>query len=157
MTKENSRAADEAEIRTLIDHWAKALRAKDADGVVSHYGDNVMFVLAPPLQVSGEADAKNLKAWFSTWQGPIGYDIRDLNIIAGNNVAFCHSLNRMSGTKTDGGNVDMWFRETLGLRKIGGKWMITHEHSSVPFYMDGTFKAAVDLKPLLEQENTNAA
>ncbi|MGH8727711.1 MAG: nuclear transport factor 2 family protein [Burkholderiales bacterium] len=53
----------------------------------------------------------------------------------------------MSGTKTGGENVDMWFRETLGLRKIGGTWMITHEHSSVPFYMDGTFKAAVDLKP----------
>ena len=43
--------------------------------------------------------------------------------------------------------VDLWFRETLGFRKIDGKWTITHEHSSVPFYMDGSFKAAIDLKP----------
>ena len=27
------------------------------------------------------------------------------------------------------------------------QWKIMHEHSSVPFYMDGSFKAAVDLKP----------
>jgi ketosteroid isomerase-like protein len=42
---------------------------------------------------------------------------------------------------------DLWFRATLGFRKIDGKWTITHEHSSVPFYMDGSFKAAIDLKP----------
>jgi ketosteroid isomerase-like protein len=42
---------------------------------------------------------------------------------------------------------DLWFREILGFRKIDGEWTITHEHSSVPFYMDGSFKAAIDLKP----------
>ena len=42
---------------------------------------------------------------------------------------------------------DLWFRATLGFRKIDRKWTITHEHSSVPFYMDGSFKAAIDLKP----------
>jgi ketosteroid isomerase-like protein len=42
---------------------------------------------------------------------------------------------------------DLWFRETLGFRKIDGKCAITHEHKSVPFYMDGSFKAAIDLKP----------
>jgi ketosteroid isomerase-like protein len=47
----------------------------------------------------------------------------------------------------DGEKVDMWLRETLCFRKIDGKWKITHEHESVPFYMDGSFKAAVDLKP----------
>ena len=27
------------------------------------------------------------------------------------------------------------------------RWMATHEHVSVPFYMEGSVKAAVDLKP----------
>jgi ketosteroid isomerase-like protein len=53
----------------------------------------------------------------------------------------------LMATTTDGQNVDLWFRATLGFRKIDGKWTITHEHSSVPFYMDGSFKAAIDLKP----------
>jgi hypothetical protein len=50
-------------------------------------------------------------------------------------------------TTAQGEKVDLWFRATLGFRKIDGRWKITNEHSSVPFYMDGSFKAAVDLKP----------
>jgi ketosteroid isomerase-like protein len=53
----------------------------------------------------------------------------------------------MKATTAKGAKVDLWFRQTLGLLKIDGSWKIAHEHSSVPFYMDGSFKAAVDLKP----------
>jgi PhnB protein len=38
-------------------------------------------------------------------------------------------------------------RATVGCRKIADRWKVTHEHSSVPFYMDGSYKAAVDLRP----------
>jgi ketosteroid isomerase-like protein len=38
-------------------------------------------------------------------------------------------------------------RLTACRRKINGKWLITHEHVSVPFYMDGSSRAAVDLTP----------
>jgi PhnB protein len=137
----------EAQIRALIDDWAKALRAKDVDGVMAHYApDAVTFDLAPPL-ISTGADAKGLQAWFATWQSPLGYEIRDLSITAGDTAAFCHSLNRLSGTKSDGERADIWFRLTLGLRRIGSAWKIAHQHESVPFYMDGSYRAAVDLKP----------
>ena len=43
--------------------------------------------------------------------------------------------------------VDLWVRCTAGLSRRGGAWKITHQHTSVPFLMDGSFKAAVDLKP----------
>jgi PhnB protein len=65
----------------------------------------------------------------------------------GDDTAFCHSLTRMRGTKTDGQKTDIWFRLTLCFRKIGSAWKIAHEHESVPFSMDGRFKAAVDLEP----------
>jgi ketosteroid isomerase-like protein len=138
---------DEDQIRKVIDDWAYALRNKDANAVLFHYAPSVIqFSLAPPL-LSARSDAEDLTTWFATWQGPIGYEIHDLNITVGNDVAFSHSLNRMHGTKTDGEKADLWFRHTLGFRKISGEWKITHEHESVPFYMDGSFKAAVDLKP----------
>jgi hypothetical protein len=38
-------------------------------------------------------------------------------------------------------------RATIGFAKISGTWKATHEHVSVPFYMDGSNKAAIDLKP----------
>jgi PhnB protein len=53
----------------------------------------------------------------------------------------------MHGTKTDGAKGDLWFRHTFGFQRIKGEWKIAHEHESVPFYMDGSFKAAIDLKP----------
>ena len=143
MATENAKS----EIRGLVDEWARAIRAKEVAGVMAHYAaDNVTFDLAPPL-ISTGADAKGLQAWFATWQGPLGYEIRDLKITAGEDVAFCHSLNRLSGTKTDGEKPNIWFRQTLCLRKLGGEWRIAHQHESVPFYMDGSFRAAVDLTP----------
>jgi PhnB protein len=147
MVREPAAKLAEARIRALIDDWAKTIRAKDVDGVMArHMADSVTFDLAPPL-ISTGTDAKGLQAWFSTWRGPLGYEIRDLNITAGADVAFCHCLNRLSGVKHDGEKVDMWFRQTLCWRKLGSDWRIAHQHESVPFYMDGSYRAAVDLKP----------
>jgi PhnB protein len=146
VSKKN-KTTDEVEIRTVIDNWATALRNKNANGVIAHYAPRLVhFSLAPPL-LSTASDAKGLNAWFATWQGPIGYEIHDLSVTAGRDVAFSHSLNRMHGTKIDGVKSDLWFRQTLGFTKTNGEWKIAHQHESVPFYMDGSYKAAVDLKP----------
>jgi len=142
-----TKATDETQIRKVIDDWADALRNKDANGVLSHHAPRLVhFSLAPPL-LSTASDAKDLNEWFATWQGPIGYEIHALNVTVGNDVAFSHSLNRMHGIKTNGTKSDLWFRETLGFQKVDDEWKIAHEHESVPFYMDGSYKAAVDLKP----------
>lgn len=149
MTTGNAKADDEARIRSVIEGWAKALRAKDVDGVVSHYAaDIVSFDLAPPLQhVGADTLREGLAAWFPTFRGPVGYEVHDLSVTTGDDVAFCRSLNRISGTRTDGEATGVWVRAAVGLRRIDGTWKITHEHASVPFYMDGSYKAAVDLEP----------
>jgi PhnB protein len=138
---------DAAQIRHVIADWAEALRNKDSGGVVSHHAAGfVQFSLAPPL-ISTAADAAGLEAWFATWDGPIGYEVHDLEIAAGGDVAFAYGLVRLSGTKTTGEKALLWFRLTLGLRKTGDAWKILHEHESVPFTMDGTYRAAIDLEP----------
>jgi PhnB protein len=136
----------EAQIRAVLEDWADGLRAKDAARVKSHgVPDMVHYSMAPPLVADG-GGLNNLQKWFDTWQGPIGYELRDLEIAADENVAFCHCLNHMTGTQRNG-QTDIWFRHTFGLRKIDGRWKIAHSHESVPFYMDGSDRAAVDLKP----------
>lgn len=141
---------EESEIRALIDDLAQRTRAKDVNGVISLYAEEkVQFLLAPPLKYSGANALKSedLREWFSSFEGPIGFEIHDLEVATGGQVAFCHALNRLSGTKTDGTRTDLWLRWTVCFRKIAGKWKITHEHESVPFYMDGSSKAALDLEP----------
>ena len=41
----------------------------------------------------------------------MGLEIRDLKIRVGGDVAFCHSLNRISGRRTNGEGTDIWVRE----------------------------------------------
>lgn len=143
------KSIDEFQIRQLIDGWTEALRAKDIKGVMSNYEPDILvFDIAPPLLYKGaDAYRKNYEAWFSTWQGPIGYEIRDLSTTVGDGVGFSHSLNRIYGKRTNGEETDVWVRATACFRKINGKWLIAHEHISVPLYMDGSDRAAVDLKP----------
>jgi len=148
MTAADNKATAEAQIRKLIDDQANAVRARDINGSMSSYApDVVTFDVVNPLQKIGlDAGRKRAEEWFASFQGPIGYEIRDLSITTGDDVAFCHSLNRVNGTKTDGGEIDMWWRATVCYRKIDGNWMITHEHSSVPFDVESG-KASLDLKP----------
>jgi uncharacterized protein (TIGR02246 family) len=139
---------DEADIRRRIESWARALRAKDLDGVMAHYAPDVLaFDLAPPLQHRGDAVRRGLAEWFPTFEGPIGYEIRELAVTAAGDVAFTHSLNRITGKRTDGENTNVWVRSTVCFRRIDGAWMVVHEHASVPFHMDGTYRAAVELTP----------
>jgi len=127
------------------------MRERDAELLAGHFGpDAVRFDLAPPLQTSGPElqDPAGLRAWFAGLEGGIDYEITDLNVTAGEDVAYCHSLNRLG--ETSDGTPDlwvMWFRATICLRKVDGTWQITHEHTSTPFYMDGSFRAATDLEP----------
>ena len=53
----------------------------------------------------------------------------------------------MTGTKHDGQVVDLWYRITAVLRQTPGGWKISHQHHSTPFYMDGSDRAALDLRP----------
>jgi PhnB protein len=138
---------DETQIREILSDYAKALYAKDAPRTARNLSDDfVAFSLAPPLAHKG-SDIAGTKAWFDTWKGPIGWENRDVKIEASGGVAFATSLGHITGTKTTGEEIDLWTRCTDCFRKTGGEWKLVNAHSSVPFYMDGSYKAAVDLKP----------
>jgi ketosteroid isomerase-like protein len=138
----------ESQVRALIESWARAVRDKDVHGrLANHAPDVVTFDAVKPLRRIGTAGIQErVQEWYAIYEGPIGYEIRDLGITAGNDVAFSHSLNRITGHLKDGKGVDMWVRETCCFRNVHGKWMATHNHVSVPFDGD-TGKAALDLEP----------
>jgi PhnB protein len=138
--------AGEKEIKQAIEARNAAITAKDvAATMASGYAGFVSYSMAPPLK--NAAGKAGLIGWFATWDGPIGLKTRDLKITAGDDLAFASCLTHMTGLKTDGEVIDLWHRQTLGLKRVRGAWKIVHEHSSVPFYMDGSYRAAVDLKP----------
>ena len=148
MATERDPSTDEAQIRALLDERVQAIQAKDVDTLISAAApDVVSFDALPPLQRIG-ADAVRARAeeWLGWYDGPVGYEMRDLRITAGADTAFASYLYRVTGMMTNGSQVDMWVRSTLGLQKRNGRWTIAHEHTSVPFDAESG-KAAVDLAP----------
>ena len=143
-------STDETQIREIIEARAALLKSGDVHAIVSYYAPGVVqFTLAPPLQQRTDArDPEPLRRWLSTFQAPPIREVTQLHITAGPEVAFATSIDCLSATPrgmTEG--FRLWYRVTLGLRKIDGQWLITHEHQSVPFEMDGSFRASVDLQP----------
>ena len=59
------------------------------------------------------------------------FEITELTMTAGSDVAFAHTLLRC-GTRADfEEQPDRRLRLTVGLRKQGDRWIVTHEHHSV--------------------------
>ena len=119
-------------IRAQIEAWAAAVRERDMAGILrNHSSDMVMFDVPPPLQLRGIAAYEaSWPQFFDASPKPIRFDIKDLQITAGNEVAFAVALMRCA--VIEDGNVDLDFRLTIGLRKIDGQWIVTHEHHSIP-------------------------
>jgi ketosteroid isomerase-like protein len=141
-------AAAEAEIRALLKARSEAVKSKSVDALVAHHAPSVLaYDLIEPLQYVGlEALRSRAQQWFDGFDSAMTYEVRDLKVTADDEVAFCHGLHHVSGTAKDGKKIDMFWRATQCLRCIGGKWMIVHEHSSIPFDMQ-TGKVSFDLKP----------
>jgi ketosteroid isomerase-like protein len=141
-------SSEAEEIRSFIDRRLQAIRAKDVQASTSSMApEYVLFDVVEPLRSTGaHAASRRAEEWFSTFQGPIAYDILDLQIAAANGVGFSYGLNHVRGTKLDGNILDMWWRATVGYKKINGEWRITHEHNSVPFDV-ATGKASLNLQP----------
>jgi ketosteroid isomerase-like protein len=143
---------ENAQIRERLETLARALRDKDVDALMAHYSPDVeVFDLPMALHCRGaDAYRRNFESWFAMVDGPIGYELHELRIATGGEVAFCHHLARVKTTRKHTGKTgywaDYWVRVSAGWRKLNGRWMVTHEHISVPVDM-ATTKAARDLRP----------
>jgi ketosteroid isomerase-like protein len=132
----------ETAVRDLVEEYAAAMRAADADRLAScHLPGAEVFDLAPPLRRS--FDAEGMRAWFAGHGGgPLGYELRDLTVAAGPDTGWAHCLTRMHAP-----GFELWFRVSYGVRRVAGRWLIAHVHESTPFHMDGSYAAATGLTP----------
>ena len=125
-------SADEAEIRRMIADWARALEAKDVDGLVANYApDALLFDVKPPYKTTGVAAIRRV------WEDCLPYfpksfrsEHRDLELTVGGDAAFFHGLHHMVPDDKDHPCGQSWLRVTGCFRKIDGRWRVVHEHVS---------------------------
>ncbi|MEV6625919.1 nuclear transport factor 2 family protein [Amycolatopsis sp. NPDC051106] len=124
----------------LIEARVATVAAKDVETLVAQYAEDVtLFDALGPLRDTGrDVERRRLREWFGGYRSAIDLRIRDLEVVADGDVAFAHYLFQVKGTMTDGTEVDMAVRSTVGFHRGEDGWKIVHEHSSVPFTPTGT-------------------
>lgn len=137
-----------SEIRAVLASRSQAVRIKDIDRLMSLYSPNVVyFDVVPGLQFTGAAALRaRFVQWFDSVEDSISMDIRDVNILAGRDIAVAYMLNRTSGTLKNGREVGHWVRATVGCQRSNHRWLIKHEHISMPINFESG-SAAMDLVP----------
>lgn len=139
---------EEEAVRRQIAAIAEAIATKDIEAFKQIYAaDMVSYDIDPPLQHLGiEAKLKNCANVFTHFE-TVTYEIRDLTVVGGADLAFGYAFARLHGTLQNGtATPGMWVRVTYGLQKIDGAWLITHDHVSVPLDIR-TGNGVVDLVP----------
>jgi ketosteroid isomerase-like protein len=143
-------AADEAEIKALEARFVKALEAKDVDAIMANYvpGDSlVVFDVLPPRQyVGSDAYKKDWQGFLGSCAGPVKVELTDLSVTADGKLGYGHSIQRLTCSTANGTVQDLTTRVTDGYEKRDGKWLISHEHISVPVDL-ATGKADLSSKP----------
>ena len=125
--------SDEQQIRDVIERWTTAVHDGDMSTVLAeHASDIVMFDVPPP-----ERGVRGIEAYRQTWPGFFRwqasgavFDIESLDVTAGADVAFAYALLRCGTPAEFERDPEQRLRLTIGLRKIGDRWIVTHEHHS---------------------------
>jgi ketosteroid isomerase-like protein len=127
-------ASNDSEVRALLDGRVDACQAKDIDRLMSLYSAGIVYYdVVPPLQFAGAAEVRrNFIRWFDEHDGLISLETHDLNVSISGDVAFAHMLHLAGGTRKNGVSDPVWVRSTVCCRRSDGKWLITHEHISIP-------------------------
>lgn len=148
MTEATETAVAEGQIRELLDRWQDAVNKKDIEGLMRFYApDVVAFDVIPPLRFVGAADYRKNWEWgFEMCPDQGTFRSQEVTLAVGDEIAFCHRLNNMTGTDKSGQAFDCWVRWTVCFKKIDGQWLIVHEHISVPVDME-TNQGVMELTP----------
>jgi uncharacterized protein (TIGR02246 family) len=138
----------QSEVSALLESWSEAIRIKDIERLMALYApDIVYFDVVPPLHYTGSASVRrNFLRWFDAWKSAIGQEIRDIQIVTSGDIAVAHTLIRASGTLKNGREVGYWVRATICCLRSEDRWVIRHEHVSLPMDM-ASGRAAMDLVP----------
>lgn len=134
MTSASSRSNDEAEIRSLIERWSQAVRDEDRARIRREHADDIlMFDVPPPLRSRGIDDyMATWELFFGSVGKPVAFGFTDIDVTAGADVAFATAIGHCANIDNSGQREPLTFRLTMGLRKMGGRWIVTHEHHSLP-------------------------
>lgn len=128
-------------VQSFARDLSAAIQAKDVDRIMSHYvksDDLIVFDVLPPIEYRGwEAYRKDWQDFFGQVKSLDKADLSDLHAKSSGSLAYYSAKMHLEATMQDDKKINMDLRITDVLQKTGGKWLIIHEHVSVPANLGG--------------------
>ena len=128
------------EIRSEIQRFRQAVLHKDMKGVARYYSnteDLVVFDVVPPLSYVGwNSFQKDWQGFFDGFKDISVYDWNDMHVEAAGNLGWMRAVVHIVGTLQDGKPLDMTFRDTAIFKRQNEKWVVVHDHGSVPIVFE---------------------
>ncbi|MFC6147956.1 MULTISPECIES: YybH family protein [Mumia] len=124
---------DDSEIRDLVTGWAEAVHAGDLPRVLADHRDDIVMFDVPPPHVGVRGIDAYAQTWppFFQWQrGGASFEIVELDVTAGEDVAFVWALLNCGTPEALAATPGRYLRLTLGLTREDGRWVVAHEHHS---------------------------
>jgi len=139
VAQDSGPANDVQAIRALEQRYITAFNAKDVKTIMTCFVPDqslLVFDIVPPREYRGAAAfTKDWQGFLAAFPGPIQVQMTDLSVTADGKVGFGHRIDHLALNDKDGKTTHYVVRVTHGYRKMDGKWLIVHEHASVPVDM----------------------
>jgi ketosteroid isomerase-like protein len=126
--------ADDAKIRAARAELVAAMKGKNLDAIMSHYApDVVVYDAGPPREYVGAAAFReNWRGFLVGLPGPWSVEASEGAVATGGSLGYARTIVHFVCTDAKGAKVEFTDRLTDVYRRIGGKWLIVHEHTSFP-------------------------
>jgi uncharacterized protein (TIGR02246 family) len=136
------------QLKALVDERVAAVKARDGETLMAREHPEVLtYGVLGALQATGnDAVEEQMNAWFDGYREGPHYAVHDLRVDADGNLGYCAFVYHVTGILKDGTEVSMAVRATLVCKRIAGRWLVVHDHESVPFDVE-TGLALTDLQP----------
>lgn len=133
---EDTISNEKAQIQKLLEGLVVAYKARDIPRIMSAYVPDeslVVFDVAPPYKyVGAKAYTKFYEKFYADYPGPIDVIAKERNVIVRGDTAYAYEVDTWVVTPAAGQSESITAQETYVFGKIAGKWLILHEHASVP-------------------------
>jgi len=140
--------SDKAEIAALNQRLAEAFNKRDINAMIACYVDDkdaIFYDDSIPFQHEGSSALRKYTQDLFETSSQIHMEVEAISVVVSGDLAATHSTVPFSWTDKSGAHRERG-RYTQVLKKVSGKWLIWHEHFSVP-YDPTTGKAVLEARP----------
>lgn len=116
------------EIMAVITRMEGLANQRDVEGLMAlHHADETAFLFGD--KVSHQGNRQHCAKGYAALRGEFSYRLNPISIEASPEMAVVVGEERISG-ETDSGQFQAVINATYCLKKIGGNWLIIHQHLS---------------------------